>query len=125
MKTLNQVTLLGRLGRDAETSFTANGKSVTKFSIATENSYKVGDEWKTDTSWNNCVAWGKDKVAAYMTKGSQVLVTGRLNTRSYDKDGEKKYVTEVVVDNIVLCGGRSGSDNGVGGGAFENDGAPF
>ena len=124
MKSLNEVRLLGNLGRDAETTFTPSGVAVTKFSVATERSWKGQDgEWKTETDWHNCVMWRGEKVAEYMKKGSKVLVAGRLQTRSYDKDGEKKYVTEVVCDGsgIVLCGsggsaGNPGSDSTPGGG---------
>lgn len=104
---VNKITLLGTLGRDAETKFTSGGNAVTKFSIATEHSYKQGDEWNRVSTWHNIVLWGAEKLASYLTKGSKVYLEGRLENRSYeDKDGNKKYVTEVIADSqsIVLCG---------------------
>lgn len=108
-KTLNEVNLLGTLGKDAETRFVGNGTAVTNFSLATEHRYKKGEEWVSETTWVPVVLWGAEKLAAYLTKGSKVFVKGRLSIRSYeDKNGDKKYITEVVADSqsVVLCSSK-------------------
>lgn len=109
-RSVNKVTLLGHLGRDAETAFTGNGTAVTKFSVATSHRWKDKDsgEWKEDTNWTNVVVWRQEKLGELLTKGKQVFVEGRLQNRSYEKDGEKKYVSEVVAEEVVICGGRGG-----------------
>ncbi len=108
-RSVNKVILLGNLGKDAETRFTPQGVPVTSFSVATSRRWKdqqTGD-WKEDTTWTNVVLWRQENVANYLTKGKQVYVEGRLNSRSYDdKDGNKRYVTEVVADDVILLGGR-------------------
>jgi single-strand DNA-binding protein len=109
MSSLNKVMLIGHLGRDAETKKTPNGASVTNFSIATSRRYKQNDQWRESTEWHNIVYWRGENVANYLTKGKQVFVEGRLQTRNYeDKDGKKVYVTEVVADNVVLLGSKGG-----------------
>ena len=118
-RSVNKVILIGHLGRDAETAFTASQTSVTKFSVATSRRWKdqQSGEWKEDTNWTNVVLWRAENLAQYLTKGKQVYVEGRLQTRSYDdKDGQKKYVTEVVADDVILLGGRGGEGGGPGGG---------
>ena len=97
----NLVILVGWLGRDAETRFTTSNVSVTSFSVATEHSYKKDDEWEKETTWHNCVAfnlsdWIKDK----LKKGEKVYLRGRISNTSYnDRDGNKKYKSEVMVDS--------------------------
>jgi single-strand DNA-binding protein len=120
-RSVNKVILVGNLGRDAETKFTPSGASVTKFAIATTRSWKdqQTNEWKEETNWTNVVVWRQENLANYLTKGKQVYVEGRLQTRSYDdKDGKKVYTTEVVADDIILLGGRG--ESGAGSGAFES-----
>ena len=102
---------LGVLGRDAEVVQTPGGKSVTKFSMATSNRYKKGDEWLEDTDWHNIISWNAENLAQYLTKGKQVQVIGRYSNRAYEKDGKKQYFYEVVASDISLCGGKSGGDN--------------
>src|SRR5581483_11313880 len=114
-RSVNKVTLIGNLGRDAETKFTPSGVSVTRFSVATTRSWKdqQTNEWKEETNWTNVVLWRQENVANYLTKGKQVYVEGRLQTRSYDdKDGKKVYTTEVVADDVILLGGRGESASG-------------
>jgi single-strand DNA-binding protein len=116
-RSVNKVILVGNLGRDAETKFTPSGAPVTRFSVATTRSWKdqQSNEWKEETNWSNVVLWRQENLANYLTKGKQVYVEGRLQTRSYDdKDGKKVYSTEVVADEVILLGGR-----GEGGGAFD------
>lgn len=113
-RSLNRVQLLGRLGKDAETKFTPSGAANTTFSVATDRSWKDKNtgEWKNETDWHNIVAWRMENVANLLLKGTQVYVEGRLQTRSYDdRDGNKRYVTEVVADNIILCGGKGNGEH--------------
>ena len=114
-RSVNKVILIGNLGRDAETKFTASGASVTRFAVATTRSWKdaQSNEWKEETNWTNIVLWRQENVANYLTKGKQVYVEGRLQTRSYDdKDGKKVYATEVVAEEVILLGGRGESAGG-------------
>jgi len=116
-RSVNKVILIGHLGRDAETSFTASQVSVTKFSVATNRRWKdqQSGEWKEETDWRRVVLWRAENLAPYLTKGKQVYVEGRLQTRSYeDKDGKKVYATDVVADDVILLGGR-GEGGGPGG----------
>ena len=118
-RSLNKVMLIGNLGKDAETRFTPSGASVSNFSLAT--SWRSKDqqtgEWKDHTDWHNIVLWRAENITNYLQKGRQVFVEGRLQTRSWeDQNGNKKYMTEVVADNVILLGGRGedmgGSDSG-------------
>ena len=118
-RSVNKVILLGNLGKDAETKFTASGVSVSRFSVATTRSVKdqSTNEWKEETNWTNVVLWRQEKVANYLTKGKQVYVEGRLHSRSYDdKDGKKVYTTEVIADDVLLLGGKGDSGGGFEGG---------
>src|SRR5271170_7994666 len=108
-RSVNKVILIGHLGRDAENAFTASQVSVTKFSVATNRRWKdqQSGEWKEETNWTNVVLWRGENVSPYLTKGKQVYVQGRLQTRSYDdKEGKKVWTTEVVADEVILLGGR-------------------
>jgi single-strand DNA-binding protein len=114
-RSVNKVILIGHLGKDAETRFTPAGIAVTSFSVATNRRWKDQQtgEWKEETDWAKVVLWRQENLANYLTKGKQIYVEGRLQTRSYDdKDGKKQYMTEVVADEVILLGGR-----GEGGGA--------
>ena len=119
-RSVNKVILIGHLGKDAETRFTPSGTSMTKFSIATNRRVKDQQtgEWRDETDWANVVLWKAENVANYLTKGKQVYVEGRLQTRSYDdKDGKKQYMTEVVAEEVILLGGRGGEGGGDMGGS--------
>lgn len=106
MRSVNKVILLGNLGKDAETKFTPSGVAKTTFSVATTRKWKQGEEWKEATDWHNVVLWRSENVGAFLLKGKPVYVEGRTETRSYDaKDGTKKYITEIVADNVILLGG--------------------
>lgn len=113
-RSLNKVQLIGHLGKDAETAYTANKSAVTKFSVATSRRWKdpQTEDWKEETQWTQVVVWRKEKLAEYLTKGTQVYVEGRLQTRKYEKDGVTHVVTEVVADDVLLLGKHS--DNGKG-----------
>jgi single-strand DNA-binding protein len=108
-RSVNKVILLGHLGKDAETRYTTSGQAVSNFTLATNRRWKDQQtgEWKEETEWHNIVLWRAENVSSYLTKGKQVYVEGRLRTRSYeDKDGNKRYVTEVYADDVILLGGR-------------------
>jgi single-strand DNA-binding protein len=121
-RSVNKVILIGRLGRDAETAFTASQVAIVKFSVATSRRWKdqaTGD-WKEETNWSNVVFWRGENVAPYLLKGTQIYVEGRLNTRSYDdKDGKKVWTTEVVADEVILLGGKGDGGSSGGGGGDE------
>ncbi len=104
-----QTILVGRLGKDPEVKTTSGGKSVATFSVATTSGY--GDKQKTE--WHNVVTWEKtaDAVGQYLSKGSLVFVVGRIQTRSWDKDGETKYRTEVVAEKVQFLD-KKGSGGG-------------
>ena len=115
-KGFNKVILMGNLTRDVEVRTTASGQSVANFSLAISRSWRGQDGQEQDqTSFINCVAWGKvgDIIAQYVHKGSPLLVSGRLDQRSYqDKDGNKRSAVEVVVEDFNFVGSASGrSDN--------------
>ena len=109
MNTLrNKVQLIGNLGNDPEIINLESGKTLAKFSIATNENYKnANDEKVTDTQWHNIVAWGKTAqiVEKYFTKGKEVAIEGKLTNRSYEtKEGEKRYITEVVCNELLMLG---------------------
>ena len=114
-RSVNKVILLGHLGKDAETKFTPNGVARTSFTIATNRRWKDQQtgEWKDVTDWHNVVLWRSENISSYLTKGKQVYVEGRLESRSYeDREGQKKYVTDVVADDVILLGGGGGAREG-------------
>jgi single-strand DNA-binding protein len=114
-RSVNKVILIGHLGKDAETAYTASQVAVTKFSVATNRRWKdqQSGEWKEETDWTRVVLWRGENVAPYLTKGKQIYVEGRLQTRSYDdKDGKKVWATDVIADEVILLGGRGESGPG-------------
>lgn len=104
----NRVSMTGRLARDPELKRSQSGKSVLSFTLAVDNSYKdKAGELVPGVYWHPCVAWGgpADKIAKYCRKGDRILIEGRLSTREYtDKSGERRWRTEVIVENIVFLG---------------------
>ena len=125
-KSINQITLLGTIGKDVETSNTQSGKTVSKFSLATNYSFKKNDQWEEATDWHNIVLWGAEGLLPYLAKGKQIALTGRVTTSSWEKDGKKNYRTEVIADSnsIVLCGGNKAQ--AVGGSTVDDqDSTPF
>jgi single-strand DNA-binding protein len=128
-RSVNKVILIGNLGKDAETKFTAGGSAVTRFSVATTRSWKdqQTNEWKDETNWTNVILWRQENLSNYLTKGKQVYIEGRLQTRSYDdKEGKKVYATEVVAEEVILLGGRGegGSEGGSTAGSSARSAAP-
>lgn len=110
-RSVNKAIVLGHLGKDAETRFTQSGVAVSKFSLATSRRWKdQSGEVKEETDWHNVVVWRQENLANYLTKGKQVYVEGRLQTRSYeDQDGVKRYITEIVADDVLLLAGQNGA----------------
>ena len=111
MAGVNKVILLGNLGADPEVKTLESGKKVANFNLATSETYKnKSGEKVTNTTWHSVVLWGPlaEIAERYLTKGGQVYIEGKIATRSYDdKDGNKRYVTEVIGNNINLIGGRA------------------
>jgi single-strand DNA-binding protein len=122
-RSVNKVILLGHLGKDAETKYTPSGVARSSFTIATNRRWKDQQtgEWKDVTDWHNVVIWRSENVANYLLKGKQVYVEGRLESRSWeDKEGQKRYITEVVADDLILLGGGGrGSEGGGPSGDFD------
>jgi len=120
---LNRVLLIGNLGRDPELRFTQSGQAVLSLRLATNENFLNKDGVRQErTEWHSVTVWGKrgEGLNKVISKGSQLCVEGRLQTRSWeDKQGQKRYSTEVVATNIVLLGGRGG-----GGGGSGYDGPP-
>ncbi len=107
----NKVQLIGHLGNAPEVKTTESGKKLARFSVATNESYRnTKGEKVTETTWHNLVAWGKvaDIAEKYLNKGSEVAIEGKLINRSYsDKDGNKKYITEVQVNELLMLGSKA------------------
>jgi len=112
---VNKAILVGRLGKDPETRFTQSGQSVSNFSVATDNTYKdKNGEKQKKTEWHKIVAWGKlsEIVGKYLKKGALVYLEGRIETREWqDKEGQKRYSTEIVADTLRMFGGGERSDS--------------
>lgn len=106
----NKVQLIGHLGMNPEVKQLDGGKTLAKLSIATTERYTNNkDEKVADTQWHNLVAWGKTAEIAekYLKKGSEVAIEGKLTSRSYDdKEGIKRYITEIVISEILMVGGK-------------------
>lgn len=98
------VTLIGNVTNDPELRFMEGGNGKVSFGIAVERSWKSGDEWKSETSFFNVIGWDPlaSEASRVLTKGVRVMVSGRLQQRSYEKDGEKRSIIEVVADEIAL-----------------------
>ena len=123
MANLNKVFLVGNLTRDPELRNTASGASVSNFDIAVNRKYKQGDDWKTEVMFFKIVVWGKsaDNCAKYLAKGRPVLVECRLQNRNYDdNEGNKRYVTEIVADNVQFLG-SAGNAGKADGGKMDNE----
>jgi single-strand DNA-binding protein len=110
MASVNKVILVGNLGRDPEVRYAPSGDAIANFRLATTDRYKdkTSGEMKEVTEWHNCSAFGRQAeiVGEYLKKGSSIYLEGKLRTRSYEKDGVTKYVTEIRIDNFQMLGGR-------------------
>jgi single-strand DNA-binding protein len=113
---VNKVILVGNLGRDPEVRFTANGKAVARFSVATSEMWNDTEGTRQErTEWHNVVVWGKqaESCGQYLQKGRQVYIEGSIRNRQYDdKDGNKKYITEVNAQRVQFLGGGGGGGGG-------------
>jgi single-strand DNA-binding protein len=119
-KSVNRVTLLGNIGKDPEVSFLPSGTAVAKFGLATSERFKdKGGEWQDRTEWHNVVAFGKlaEIVRDYVKKGNKLYVEGALRTSSWDDktSGQKRYKTEIIMNELSLLSGRGDGDGGGGG----------
>ncbi|MGD8718283.1 MAG: single-stranded DNA-binding protein [Candidatus Zixiibacteriota bacterium] len=109
---VNRIILMGNLTADPELRYTASGSAVATFRLAVNRTFRDADgELKEDTQFINVVAWGKtaETCTQYLGKGRGVLVEGRLNIRDYEKDGERRWITEVVASRVVFLGGSDGT----------------
>jgi len=118
MASLNRVLIIGNLGSNPEVRSVAGGQTVASFSVATNEVWvdKQGQKQER-TEWHKIVVWGRqaDFCGQYLTKGSTVFVEGRIQTRSWDdKEGQKRYTTEIVANNVQSIGGRGNVDSGAG-----------
>lgn len=116
---LNKVMLLGNLGADPELKTTGGGQSLLKLRIATSESFLDRNNTRQErTEWHSVTLWGKraEALAKFLAKGERIFVEGSLRTSSYEKDGEKRYRTEIVASNIILGGGGKKRENGNGNG---------
>ena len=121
MGSVNKVILVGNLGRDAELRYTPGGAAVATLNLATTEVWNDRNNQKQEkTEWHRVVLWGKqaESLQEYLTKGKQIYVEGRLQTRQWDdKDGNKRYTTEIKCDRVTLLGGGGGGRGGGGGGS--------
>jgi|SRR3989344_189642 len=123
-RSFNQVILMGNLTRDPELRQTPNGQNVCSFSLALNRSFKGGDgEWKEATDYVDIVAWGPlgERVAQYLTKGRPCLVNGRLQSSSWEKDGQKRSKVEVIAQDVTFLGGAGGQGSSSGDSRNESD----
>ncbi len=125
-RSLNKVQLIGNLGKDPELKYTPSGVAVATFSIATSESWKDQEgNQQEKTEWHNIVAWRKlaEICGEYLKKGKKVYLEGKLQTRNYEKDGIKRYVTEIVADQLIMLdGGGAGKGNS---GSTSSEAAPI
>lgn len=119
----SKTIIVGKLGAAPETRVVGNDKQVASFSVATENSYKVGDEWKKQTDRHKVVVWGwQAATTKNWQKGQTVFVEGRMQTRSWEnKQGQKVYTTELVANTVKNFDHVSGSSNNDSGPSFDSD----
>ncbi len=114
-RSLNQVTLMGNLTRDPELRQTPNGQNVTSFSLALNRAYKdSGGEWQEVTDYVDCVCWGPlaERVAQYLSKGRRCLVQGRLQSRSWEQEGQKRSKVEVLANDVTFLDSRGSGGDG-------------
>ena len=110
---MNKVVLIGRLTRDPELRYTGNNTPVASFSLAVNRNYS-NQQGEREADFINIVVWRKqaENVKNYLTQGSQVAIDGRLQTRTYDdQNGQRRYITEVIADNVEFLGSRNSSNN--------------
>src|SRR5215471_9328360 len=115
---LNKVMLIGNLGKDPEVRFTGGGRAVARFPLATSEVWNDQDGQRQErTEWHNVVVWGKqaETCGQYLSKGRQVFIEGSIRSRQYDdKEGQKRYITEVIAQRVQFLGGGRGEGGGRG-----------
>jgi single-strand DNA-binding protein len=119
MASVNKAILIGNLGKDPELRYTPSGQAVASFPLATTDRFKDKEgNWQERTDWHNIVVWGRQGETAkeYLRKGRSAYVEGRIQTRSYDdREGNKKWITEIVASRVQFLGGRGDSGSGAAG----------
>jgi len=125
-KSVNKVILLGNLGKDPELKYTPQGTAVAKFTLATNERFKDKEgQWQDRTEWHNITAWARtaEIVGEYLKKGSKVYIEGSLRTHSWEdkQTNQKKYMTEIFVNDLVLLGGRGEAGGDFAGGSRQRD----
>lgn len=126
MASVNQCNFIGRAGRDAETKFTPSGQAVANVSIACSEKFKnKAGEMEEKTEWVNLVFWGKlaEIVGEYVTKGKEIYVSGRMQTRQYEKDGVTRYATDIVCDRMQMLSAKG--EHNTPKGASQHEEPPF
>lgn len=128
---VNKVILVGYLGQDPDMRYTPSGQGVCELRLATSESWNDKNGQRQErTEWHRIVVWGKraEVCSKYLAKGRQVYVEGRIQTRSYDdKEGQKRYITEIIANDVQFLGGGKGEGGGAGGSggrSSNNDGPP-
>jgi single-strand DNA-binding protein len=128
---LNKVLIIGNLGKDPEVRFTPGGRAVARFPVATSEVWSDQEGQRQErTEWHNVVVWGKqaETCGQYLSKGRQVFLEGSIRSRQYDdKDGNKRYITEVIAQRVQFLGSRgegAGAGRGGGGGGGSSDAPP-
>ena len=118
-RSVNQVIMMGNLTRDPEIRQTPSGQSVCSFSLALNRAYKdQSGDWQEATDYIDCVAWGPlgERISQYLSKGRRALVQGRLQSRSWEQDGQKRSKVEVLANDVTFLDGRDGDGGGNSGG---------
>ena len=125
MASVNKVILVGNLGKDPETRYTADGAAITNITLATSRRYKDSSgQQQEETEWHRVAFFGRlaEIAGEYLKKGRSVYVEGRLRTRKWqDKEGQDRYTTEIVAENMQMLGGREGMGGGAAGADFETE----
>jgi single-strand DNA-binding protein len=125
---LNKVMLIGNLGKDPEVRFTGTGRAVARFSLATSEVWNDAEGQRQErTEWHNVVVWGKqaETCGQYLAKGRQVFIEGSIRTRQYDdKEGNRRYITEVNAQRVQFLGGGGGRGAETRGGGTADDAPP-
>ena len=123
---LNKVTLIGNVGKDPEVKYAPSGTQIAKFSLATSESYKKDDNWEQKTEWHNIICFNKtaESVEKSIKKGNTVYLEGKITTRSWEDNGVKKYMTEIVCNSIKNLS-KNEKQEGKVGNDVEDDSMPF
>ncbi len=113
-KSINNATILGNIGKDPEVKYTPAGTPVARISVATNERFKdkLGN-WKERTEWHNVILWARlaEIAKEHLHKGSKICVVGALSTRSWDKNGDKHYMTEIVARDLIMLDGRKAAES--------------